>query len=657
MASMNLLTFFPSHVHPLTLVSDPDRLLAGEKIMLEFALRGFQVIQEDDPVFLHHRVEEARPFTQEHPVIIITAGALENMPYDIYQPAYQLTLSLHQFFPNLAYPVLQTLNPDQIEKLASCPPPVETLSRQKTIDYLLREVFDVDPVALSQPHALITWLNDYHHRQSPLPELLRSSLVENLKGYPIYREWEINLLIRDVQVFTDFIQKEWQESVEQSLTGNQVKENASGYHVSFKRNSKLQDLIPSLVRRGTIQPLEIADNKSLPYWTQPGVTLVDVRLQRFTTLLEDLYNRLKTIKSDPLIQTNWNVMIGFARDWAELCSYHAQTDLPIHSEQEETFRRLVRDVDPFFATWLRNNYGPLGAQRLPKPHHVHHVPHYLAYLRNFGQIERIVLLVLDGLSLTDWQVIKSVWAKRHMNWKMKTETLLAQVPTITSISRYALISGLRPADFAPDLEHCVSEARAWELFWSREGIAETACKLLPLSYDRQIDQQPELQDPKINFWCLIDDTPDKLAHNATLGAADQQSSLRLWLAPAHDQNSLPLEKLIDSFLDRGYLVFIASDHGHVEATGFGQPSEGLLAQTRGKRARVYMDRLAALRVQSAFANIILWDNDGILPEQMTALMPAGRDAFAPSGEVVVTHGGISIDEAIVPLIQISKASS
>jgi hypothetical protein len=70
-----------------------------------------------------------------------------------------------------------------------------------------------------------------------------------------------------------------------------------------------------------------------------------------------------------------------------------------------------------------------------------------------------------------------------------------------------------------------------------------------------------------------------------------------------------------------------------------------------------MDRLAALRVQSAFANTILWDNDGILPDQMTALMPAGRDAFAPSGEVVVTHGGISIDEAIVPLIQISKASS
>jgi len=72
--------------------------------------------------------------------------------------------------------------------------------------------------------------------------------------------------------------------------------------------------------------------------------------------------------------------------------------------------------------------------------------------------------------------------------------------------------------------------------------------------------------------------------------------------------------------------------------------------------RIYSDRLAALRVQDAFADTILWDNDGLLPEQMSALMPANREAFAPAGEVVVTHGGISIDEVIVPFIQITKES-
>ena len=646
-----VLDLFPPYVHPLTLVSDPDRLLAGEVIMLELSNRGFQVIQEEDAVLLRHRMEEARPFTLDHPIIVTTSAALEDLPYDLYQCAYRINLSLHQYYPNLAYPVLQTLSPDQIEILESRPQPVQPLSRQKTIDYLLNEVFNADPVLLSQPHALIAWLNEYHHRQSPLPELLRTSLVDQLKEFHEYQEWDIDLLIKDAQAFQGFIQNQWQLSIDQSLSGKQVKEAPTVYVIPFTCDAQLQDLVPSLVRQGTIQPLRITNQKELPKWAQPGITMIDVRLQRLTTLLENIKSQLTDPKVD---QMGWKTWQNFAQDWAETCSLMAQTDLAIQPEQKTLFQKSISNLDPIFTNWLLKNYTALGAQRLPIPHHVHHIPHYLAYLHNFRSLRKAVLLVMDCLSLADWQVISSVWTKRHADWKMNTETLLAQIPTITSISRYALISGLRPVDFPGGIDPSIPEARAWELFWSREGFSEDTCKLLPLYYDRQIDQQPELQDPRVNFWCLIDDTLDKLAHNATLGAADQQSSLRLWLDPAHEQNSLTLENQLGWYLDHDFSVFIASDHGHVESTGFGQPSEGLLAQTRGKRARIYLDRLAALRVQGAFADTILWDNDGLLLEQMSALMPEKREAFAPAGEVVVTHGGITINEVIVPFIQITK---
>jgi len=649
----NLLRYFPSHIHPLTLVSDPDHLLAGEALMAELTRRGFQIIQEADPVLLRRRVEEARPFTTDDPIIITTTGALEDLPYDLYQVAYRINLSLHQFFPNLAYPVLQMLSPDQIESLESRPQPVQPLSRQKTINYLLQEVFNADPGSLSQPYALIAWLNDYHRQQSPLPELLRTSLVERLKEFPVYREWNIDLLIRDTQAFQGFIQYQWQLSIDQSLSGKQVKETPAGYVIPFSRDPQLQDLVPSLVRQGTLQPVKINNQNKLPKWAQPGVTVIDVRLQRLKMLLENIENQLTAMKAD---QMGWKTWQNFAQDWADTCSLMAQAGLVIQQQQKTTFQNSISNVDAIFRQWLLKNYAALGVQRLPAPHHVHHVPHYLAYLYNLGNLRKAVLLVMDCLSLTDWQAISSVWTKRHAEWKIKTETLLAQIPTITTISRYALISGLRPADFPGGINPSIPEARAWELFWSREGFSEDTCKLLPLYYDRQIDQQPELQDPRVNFWCLIDDTLDKLAHNATLGAADQQSSLRLWLDPAHEQNSIPLENLLDWYLNHDYSIFIASDHGHVEATGYGQPSEGLLAQTRGKRARIYSDRLAALRIQDAFVDTILWDHDGLLPEQMSALMPAKREAFAPAGEVVVTHGGISIDEAIVPFIQITKES-
>ena len=651
-----VLMLFPAHIHPLTLVSDPDRLLAGEAVMLELAQRGFRVIQEKDPVFLRARVEEARPFTPQHPVLVITPAALQDLPYDLYQPARRLALSLHSYFPNLAYPLLQALTPQQVEKLASCPPPFEPLSRNKTIDYLLLQVFNADPEALSQPHALVTWLNDYHRRSSPLPAVLRAGLVDRLKRVPVYQDWEMDRLLVDGEAFADFIQQQWQAALEETRSHGQVEEKRPGPRLVFDRDPHLRDLLPALVRQGMLQPVAVSDLKDLPVWAHPGLTLTDGRLPRCTALLSEIEEQVGALKIHPGAQAGWFPWVKLAKDWAELCSLVHQTGLAQWAAQRETFQRLAQAVDLAFSAWLQCSYAPLGAQRLPTPHHVHHVPHYLAFLRSQGRIERLVLLVLDGLSLPDWQVVRSAWTKRHAHWQIETDVLLAQVPTITSISRYALISGLRPADFAQDLDHLPAEARAWEWFWSQEGMPADSCKLMPLSFDRGKDLSPELQDARVSSWCLIDDTPDRLAHHATLGAVDQQTSLSLWLEPAHQPNSAPLEKAIEDFLQRGYAVFLTSDHGHVQASGFGSPSEGLLAQTRGKRARLYRDRLAAERVQSSFPDTILWDRDGILPDGLSALMPAGRRAFAPNGEVVVTHGGISIEEAIVPFVQISKAS-
>jgi len=153
----DLLRYFPTRTHPLTLVSDPDRLLASEAITQALTERGFRIIAESDPVIMRYQVEEARPFSPEKPLILIASGPLEEFPFDLYQQAYRLKLSLHQFFPQFAYPILQLLTPDQIEVLGSCQLPPKPLSRQKTIEFILREVFAADPALLSQPKDLITW--------------------------------------------------------------------------------------------------------------------------------------------------------------------------------------------------------------------------------------------------------------------------------------------------------------------------------------------------------------------------------------------------------------------------------------------------------------------------------------------------------------------
>ena len=651
---LDLLNFFPAHTHPLTLVSDPDRLLASEAITQALTERGFSIIAESDPVIMRYQVEEARPFSPENPLILITFGPLEEFPFDLYQQAYRLKLSLHQFFPHFAYPILQLLTPDQIEVLGSCQLPAETLSRQKTIEFVLREVFAADPALLSQPKDLITWLMEYHQRKSPLAPLLRSALVTSLKQFPVYQDWDLERLIKDQQAFSNFLNEQWQIALEGALTGKKVSETAANYIVPFHQDKRLQALLPMLVHEGALQPIELASTTGLPDWATPGVSLIDGRPKRFALLLDDLAELLDQAKAGIPEQISWKMWQEIAQQWAELSNLALQADSIIQNEQKVVAHRLMLEMDKLFADWLRLNYRALGAQRLPEPHHVYHIPHYLAYQRELKQFDKVVLFVLDGLSLADWEIIRTAWSARHKHWSLGSKLILAQIPTITAVSRVALTSGLRPAEFLQAGRPRVTEARAWQLFWTRQNIPESASRLLSLSYDRKIDQRSELEDPNIHYWCLVDDTIDQTAHNALFGSAGQQAALHLWLDLTQEKNSQPLENLIDRFLDQGYAVFLTSDHGHVEATGFGQPAEGLLAETRGKRARLYADRLAALQVQNAFPDTILWENDGILPANLFCLMPLRRKAFTYSGQVVVTHGGITIEEEIVPFVQITK---
>ena len=95
---------------------------------------------------------------------------------------------------------------------------------------------------------------------------------------------------------------------------------------------------------------------------------------------------------------------------------------------------------------------------------------------------------------------------------------------------------------------------------------------------------------------------------------------------------------------------LTADHGNIEAIGEGRPREGSLVETRGERARVYDSDLFRNQVAAEFGNTLLWPGLG-LPSEMKVLLAAGRSAFVNKGERVVAHGGISIEEVLVPFVR------
>jgi len=356
----------------------------------------------------------------------------------------------------------------------------------------------------------------------------------------------------------------------------------------------------------------------------------------------DILERLDSLTN----AARWEDWQPLAHLWAELTLLHAETPPP---QSDGSFSALRTHLDAAFTTWLVNRYTSLGAQRLPIPHHVQHVPHYLNYRREQGQ-EKIALIVLDGLALMDWLLIRDAWQIRQPGWQLSESLLLAQVPTITAISRQALVSGLRPADFAASIQSNHEEPHQWKTFWMRSGVPAEACAYVSVDFRR--DPMPvELTDPRLRLLCLVERTVDEIVHGSVLGNADLIATLRVWLD--EKKNPQHLEEVISELLGRDFHVFITSDHGHTEAIGIGQPNEGLLAQTRGRRVRIYSDRNIANQTQLAFQPSLLWENDGLLPNDFFAVLPGGRGAFVPWNQPVLTHGGVSIDEVIVPFIEIT----
>ena len=671
-----VLRLFPAHAHPLVLVSDPDDVLGEEEVLAELVARGLRIVKEGDPVRLRQRVEALRPWSARDPLLVITDGPTEKLPYDLWEQGHRTNLALHTFFPRLAYPVVKSLTPGQRARLSQAPGPGQTLGRKATIEYILKHAFDLDAErlappdlvggrvnrGLARPGPFITWLAQLHRQGEVMPSVLREALVERLGALDAYREWPLEELLSDSAAFAAFVQREF-ERFAGSLAGAYVSEREEPYCLNFGRDPELQGSVPSLVLAGVLHPVKVHDVGELPPWARAAATNgspEDLEAQ-LAAAVDALGQELAlgNMRGRPIQRPCWEGWQDIARRWAEItirrCALGAlappdlvggRVNRGLTPELGRRLSTLQAQMDSAFWGWLRERYAPLAAQQLPVPHHVYHLPHFMAYRRRqSGARERVALLVLDGMALSDWALIGSSWRKRHPGWHLEESLLLAQVPTITSVSRQALVSGLRPAEFM--FKEGRSEAQGWRAFWAQQDLPETSVAYAHLAPDRE-EPPAVLSSSHPRALCLVDHTLDELTHGASLGAANVQAALRVWL----ESYSPRLEDEIAGLLSRGYVVYVASDHGHVEARGMGLPSEGLTVDTRGQRARLYTDRGAAERVRGAFAETELWERDGLLPEGVCALVPRDRLAFAAYHDTVVTHGGLTLEEVIVPLITI-----
>ena len=320
----------------------------------------------------------------------------------------------------------------------------------------------------------------------------------------------------------------------------------------------------------------------------------------------------------------------------------------VPEETNEQVKRLQVQVDTGFAAWLLKRYA--GLVNLPPvpPVMLHHLPRFLARQTGEDRRAKIALIVVDGLSMDQWLVVRTPLAERQSAYRFREQAVFGWIPSLTSVSRQAAFAGKAPIFFPNSIDTTDKEPALWSQFWADQGFTLNEVVYVKGLGDSSLGPVSEaLSHPKVKIAGLVVDKVDRIMHGMEMGTAGMHNQVGQWARQPY------LGMLLDLLLDQGFQVYLTSDHGNIEADGCGRPTEGAVADHRGERVRIYPDPVLRSKTKELYPAALEWDPLG-LPEDYLALLAPARKAFVQENHRTVCHGGVSVEEVIVPLVQIER---
>lgn len=654
-----ILNDFVPNVSKLTLVADLDCLLTEEKLALELLGRGFDLIEFSDPVEFRYAYESKyRSIWDrgEHTDLVVVLRSqdadLESLPYDLLQAGRKLSFNLGDLFPNLSYPVIEKLDRSLLDALfdAQRKSPPDRMGDNATKDFILRHVFGIAPELIANEVELLRALLRLHYGKLQIPLMLAERLIQVLKGNDGFKAWPLSEIVPDDEAFFAFLQERWPLFLSRLARANQVQEVSPEYGLKYPGPDRLpfdhQDIkvyIDNLFLEGKLTPVEAKGIEvDAGSWVRSGIATSGVdddelRISRLFGLVE---------KELPTAEARYSDWTAFALKWAELSSL-------VHCGNSTEYQTRLREIgdalNTTFAAWLADHYSSLINLPPTNPAMLHHVPRRLARDIEDSGSSRAALIVVDGLALDQWVTIRQLLQKQDANLVMRESATFAWIPTLTSVSRQSIFSGKPPLYFPSSINSTNSEEKLWKQFWEGHGLSR-----LDVAYQRGLGDgdaagvlDSAIHPGKTKVVGLVVDKVDKIMHGMQLGSAGMHNQIKQWCHAGF------LSAMVGQLLDYGYEVWLTADHGNIQCDGKGRPSEGVIAETRGERVRVYPTPELRAQVAGAFPFAHEWEPVG-LPDNYFPLVASGSGAFVNPGEAIVGHGGVAIEEVIVPLVKFER---
>ena len=248
--------------------------------------------------------------------------------------------------------------------------------------------------------------------------------------------------------------------------------------------------------------------------------------------------------------------------------------------------------------------------------------------------DKTALIVMDGMSLFDFKAIS-----RHFDGiDFNADGSYAVIPTMTPISRQSMLSGKYPRELAKPFSLADEEKEF------RQKAASLGYSPNQVEYLRGFETEIS---PLSKLVAIIINDVDEIVHGQHQGRAGMFGDMDLL------GKSGKLQSLIRRLCLLGFAVYITADHGNTFCTGVGRFRSGVEIESRSRRM--------AILKNFAEANALLTENaieyqGYYLDKNYRYFVCKSGVSFDNKGETLMTHGGMSLDEVVVPFVKIRGAN-
>lgn len=376
-----------------------------------------------------------------------------------------------------------------------------------------------------------------------------------------------------------------------------------------------------LFMAGRLNPVPKGD-ADVPLWATVGVAQESAGA-RVAALLD-------APPAEPASLDDW---VRIAQWWGEVRSGLAQVN-PADAGLEAQAWDWWAETDQQFLAWLRTSYGPQLTRTWANwPASLDKVQPFLA--KRQASVGRLLVVVLDGMGFTQWTWIRELSSVRVA----RSGGVLAMLPTLTEVSRQAIAAGGPPIQFADSLRSTSKEPQRWASAWEESGVTSAWIRI----DGARTEELSVVPFGAVDVIGLVLSATDELMHSAELlGDLGLHAGLDAWV------RSGVFAAVLEQATAHGYETWLTADHGNLAVEPSKEPREGAFVERAGTRARRYGSK--TLRDAAAVEGVV-WDAlPGYPPgEAQRLLFALGRTGWGPSR---LSHGGLSLDEVIVPLVQI-----